>query len=69
MTWVLVPTVVDRHQYQVEPPWRSDHVPYLSVPRRPCYATQSYRRWSLEPCPPAPNHPPPPPHQCRGGLM
>uniref|UniRef100_A0ABI8AQ35 Tektin bundle interacting protein 1 n=1 Tax=Felis catus TaxID=9685 RepID=A0ABI8AQ35_FELCA len=54
--------VVDRHQYRVEPPWRSDHVPYLSVPRRPCYATQSYRRWSLEPSHPSANQWPPPAH-------
>ncbi|XP_047696933.1 tektin bundle-interacting protein 1 isoform X1 [Prionailurus viverrinus] len=46
--------VVNRHQHRVEPPWRSDHVPYLSVPRRPCCATQSYR--------PSANQRPPPAH-------
>ncbi|XP_042783906.1 uncharacterized protein C19orf71 homolog isoform X2 [Panthera leo] len=54
--------VVNRHQYRVEPPWRSDHVPYLSVPPRPCHATQSYRRWSLEPYRPSANQRPPPAH-------
>uniref|UniRef100_A0A667GAZ5 Uncharacterized protein n=1 Tax=Lynx canadensis TaxID=61383 RepID=A0A667GAZ5_LYNCA len=54
--------VVNRHQYRVEPPWRSDHVPYLSVPRRPCYTTQSYPRWSPEPYRPSTNQRPPPAH-------
>ncbi|KAM8925873.1 tektin bundle-interacting protein 1 isoform 6-T6 [Lycaon pictus] len=53
--------VLNRHRYGVEPPGpASDYVPYLSVPQRPCYTTQNYRQWDLEPYCPSTNQRPPP---------
>ncbi|KAM8925870.1 tektin bundle-interacting protein 1 isoform 3-T3 [Lycaon pictus] len=55
------PIVLNRHRYGVEPPGpASDYVPYLSVPQRPCYTTQNYRQWDLEPYCPSTNQRPPP---------
>ncbi|XP_039103469.1 uncharacterized protein C19orf71 homolog [Hyaena hyaena] len=54
--------VVDRHRHGMEPPWRSDHVPYLSVPQRPRHTAQDFRRWSLEAyCPSTGQRAPPAP--------
>ncbi|XP_036746557.2 tektin bundle-interacting protein 1 [Manis pentadactyla] len=52
---------VNRHRYGMEPLWQvSDYVPALSVPQRPCYTTQNYQQWALEPYCPSTNQRPPP---------
>ncbi|MBZ3873964.1 hypothetical protein SUZIE_125570 [Sciurus carolinensis] len=42
--------VVHRNRFKAEPPSpATDYVPQLSVPQRPRYTTQDYRRWDLDP--------------------
>ncbi|CAO2641289.1 Tektin bundle interacting protein 1 [Lemmus lemmus] len=51
--------VVNRNQFGVELPWRSDYVPHLSPPQRPRYTSQDFKHRDGErPCP-ATGQPPP----------